>query len=67
MAILLLRLVIFIVVGFALGAVITPVMWAPVLLKSSAHIIGPFMILSSAIFVGAVGYAWAQFTNNNHD
>lgn len=60
MPVLLLRLVIFLAVGFCLGAVVTPVLWAPVLVKTTTHILSPFMILSTAIFLGSVGYAWAQ-------
>jgi hypothetical protein len=56
----LLRLVIFLAVGLCLGAVVTPVLWAPVLVKKATHILSPFMVLSTAIFVASVGYAWAQ-------
>jgi hypothetical protein len=61
MPVLLLRLVIFLAVGFCLVAVVTPALWGPVLVKQATHILSPFMILSTAIFVGSVGYAWAHF------
>lgn len=57
---LLIRLVIILVVGFCLEAVVTPVLWAPVLVKQATHILSPFMVLSTAIFIASVGYAWAQ-------
>ena len=60
MPVLLLRFVIFLAVGFCLGAVIAPALWAPALVKQTTHILSPFMILSTAIFIGSVGYAWAQ-------
>lgn len=57
---LLIRLVVFIAVGFCLGAVVTPVLWAPVLVKQATHILSPFMVLSTAVFITSIGYAWAQ-------
>lgn len=65
MPVLLLRLLILLVVGFCLGAVVTPMLWAPVLVQQATHILTPFMVLSSAIFVAAVGYAWAQFRHKS--
>ena len=58
---LVIRVLALICVGIALGAVVTPLVWAPVLLRKAESILAPFLLLSGGIFVAAVGYAWAQF------
>lgn len=54
------RIVALICIGIAFGAVVTPIVWAPVLMRKAETILAPFLLLSVGILVAAVGYAWAQ-------
>jgi hypothetical protein len=58
---LVIRIIVLLCVGIALGAVVTPLAWAPILIRKAESILAPFLLLSGGIFVAAVGYAWAQF------
>ena len=57
---LIIRIIVLLCVGIALGAVVTPLVWAPILVRKAESILAPFLLLSGGIFIAAVGYAWAQ-------
>lgn len=58
---LVIRVIALIFVGIALGAVVTPLVWAPILVRKAEAILAPFLMLSGSILIAAVGYAWTQF------
>ena len=57
----LLRLLIGGLIAYIAGAVITPLLWGPVLMKQSTEILSPFTMVSAGVLIGSIGYAVAQF------
>ncbi len=56
----LLRLLVGCALAYIAGAIVTPLLWGPVLVRQSQQIISPFMLLAAGIFLAALGYAVGQ-------
>jgi len=56
----LLRLLVGGALAFIAGAVVTPLVWGPVLVQESKQILSPFALISAGIFLAALGYAIGQ-------
>ena len=56
-----LRILIGCLLCYIAGAIITPLVWAPVLARQSQEIISPFLVLATGIFLAAIGYVISQF------
>jgi hypothetical protein len=56
----LLRLLVGCALAFIAGAVVTPLVWGPVLVQQSKQILSPFALISAGIFLAALGYAIGQ-------
>ena len=56
----LLRLLLGCALAFIAGAVVTPLLWGPVLVEQSKQILSPFALISAGIFLAALGYAIGQ-------
>jgi Na+/H+ antiporter NhaD/arsenite permease-like protein len=60
MPLLLLRILVGCLLCYIAGAVLTPLLWGPVLVKQSKEEISPFLLVSAGIFIAAIGYAIGQ-------
>ncbi len=56
----LLRLLLGCALAYIAGAVITPLLWGPVLVQESKQILSPYAFISAGIFLAALGYAIGQ-------
>ncbi len=56
----LLRLLVGCALSFIAGAVVTPLLWGPVLVEQSKQILSPYALISAGIFLAALGYAIGQ-------
>ena len=56
----LLRFIVGCLLAYIAGAVITPLLWGPVLVQQSKETLSPFLLLAAGIFLAALGYAIGQ-------
>ena len=57
---LILRFVVIAVLAYLAGATITPLVWAPVMVKEAQATLSPFAMLSGGIMLFGIGYAIKQ-------
>ena len=60
MPLLILRIILIALLAYVAGSTITPLVWAPVMVKQAQATLTPFAMLSGGILLFGVGYAVKQ-------